>query len=78
MPGMEEAGQEHCILSPCYSPHVALHLACAGQHGACVEFLLQAGLRDSADTQATWARQLTQKADILQCFDREKAAQDGF
>ncbi|XP_049632286.1 ankyrin repeat domain-containing protein 16 [Suncus etruscus] len=28
----------------------ALHLARAGQHGACVEFLLQAGLRDSADT----------------------------
>lgn len=69
---------QHCILSPCSSLHLALHLARAGQHGACVEFLLRAGLWDSVDTQATWDQQLTQRADILQCFDREEAAQDRF
>lgn len=46
----------------------ALHLACAGQHVACVEFLLRSGLRDSPDITGTLAQQLTQSADILRCF----------
>ncbi|XP_037366464.1 ankyrin repeat domain-containing protein 16 [Talpa occidentalis] len=46
----------------------ALHLACTGQHRACVEFLLRTGLKDSPDSTGTWAQQLTQRADILQCF----------
>lgn len=46
----------------------ALHLACAGQHLACIEFLLQSGLRDSPDITGTMAQQLTQNTDILQCF----------
>ncbi|XP_004605512.2 ankyrin repeat domain-containing protein 16 [Sorex araneus] len=52
----------------------ALHLACAGQHGPCVDFLLQTGLRDSRDEESTLAQQLTQRADILRSFDREAAA----
>lgn len=36
----------------------ALHLACAGQHLACAEFLSQSGLKDSADVTGTLARQL--------------------
>lgn len=46
----------------------ALHLACAGQHLACVKFLLQSGLRDSPDVTGTLAQQLTRSTDILQCF----------
>ncbi|XP_017532427.3 ankyrin repeat domain-containing protein 16 [Manis javanica] len=46
----------------------ALHLACAGQHTACVKFLLQSGLKDSPDVTGTLAQQLTQSTDILQCF----------
>ncbi|XP_012377921.1 ankyrin repeat domain-containing protein 16 [Dasypus novemcinctus] len=46
----------------------ALHLACAGQHLACVKFLLHAGLKDSPDITGTLAQQLTKRADILQCF----------
>ncbi|KAK2509658.1 hypothetical protein MC885_000556, partial [Smutsia gigantea] len=48
----------------------ALHLACAGQHTACVEFLLRSGLRDSPDVTGTLAEQLTESTDILQCFAR--------
>ncbi|XP_037701735.1 ankyrin repeat domain-containing protein 16 isoform X6 [Choloepus didactylus] len=51
----------------------ALHLACAGQHSACVEFLLQSGLKDSPDVSGTLAQQLTKRTDILQCFDRTVA-----
>ncbi|XP_072684538.1 ankyrin repeat domain-containing protein 16, partial [Canis lupus baileyi] len=47
----------------------ALHLACAGQHAACVELLLRSGLRDSPDDSGALARQLTHSADILRCFD---------
>ncbi|EHB11109.1 Ankyrin repeat domain-containing protein 16, partial [Heterocephalus glaber] len=43
----------------------ALHLACAGQHLACAEFLLQSGLKDSEDITGTLAQQLTKKADAL-------------
>ncbi|XP_058525425.1 ankyrin repeat domain-containing protein 16 isoform X2 [Ochotona princeps] len=46
----------------------ALHLACAGQHLACTEFLLQLGLKDSADVTGTLAQQLTERADFLQSF----------
>ncbi|KAM4828770.1 ankyrin repeat domain-containing protein 16 isoform 1-T1 [Thomomys bottae] len=47
----------------------ALHLACAGQHLACTQFLLRSGLKDSADITGTLAQQLTPRADILQGFD---------
>lgn len=56
----------------------ALHLACAGQHQACVEFLLQTGLKDSPDSTGTQAQQLTHRADILQCFAHHEAAQGSF
>lgn len=46
----------------------ALHLACAGQHKACVQLLLQCGLRDSPDVTGTLAQQRTQNTGILQCF----------
>ncbi|XP_069314817.1 ankyrin repeat domain-containing protein 16 isoform X2 [Eulemur rufifrons] len=36
----------------------ALHLACAGQHVACAEFLLQSGLKDSEDLTGSLAQQL--------------------
>ncbi|XP_039096321.1 ankyrin repeat domain-containing protein 16 [Hyaena hyaena] len=52
----------------------ALHLACAGQHAACVELLLQSGLGDSRDDTGTLAQQLTGRPDILQCFDRSAAS----
>lgn len=52
----------------------ALHLACAGQHVACVEFLLRSGLRDSPDVTGTLAQQLTQSADILQYFSHSVMA----
>ncbi|XP_053261058.1 ankyrin repeat domain-containing protein 16 isoform X2 [Podarcis raffonei] len=47
----------------------ALHLACSGQHAACVQILLQAGLRDSPDSTGTHARQLAKKPALLQIFD---------
>ncbi|XP_008053608.1 ankyrin repeat domain-containing protein 16 [Carlito syrichta] len=43
----------------------ALHLACASQHVACAEFLLQSGLKDSEDAVDTMAQQLTKNAAIL-------------
>ncbi|XP_062990032.1 ankyrin repeat domain-containing protein 16 [Elgaria multicarinata webbii] len=46
----------------------ALHMACAGQHAACVQLLLQAGLRDSPDTAGTHAQQLVKKSSLLQLF----------
>lgn len=46
----------------------ALHMACAGQHAACVWILLQAGLQDSLDDTGTFARQLAKKPDVLQLF----------
>nr|XP_034366942.1 ankyrin repeat domain-containing protein 16 isoform X2 [Arvicanthis niloticus] len=49
----------------------ALHLACAGQHMACTRFLLQSGLKDSADLTGTLAQQLTRSVDILQDFDHD-------
>lgn len=52
----------------------ALHLACAGQHLACIEFLLQSGLRDSPDITGTLAQQLTRNTDILQCFGHSMTA----
>lgn len=55
----------------------ALHLACSGQHAACVDFLLQAGLQDSPDSSGSWARQLTERADILRCFTRSETAPGG-
>ncbi|XP_029330083.1 ankyrin repeat domain-containing protein 16 isoform X4 [Mus caroli] len=48
-----------------------LHLACAGQHVACTRFLLQSGLKDSADLTGTLAQQLTRSVDILQDFDHD-------
>ncbi|XP_025786792.1 ankyrin repeat domain-containing protein 16 [Puma concolor] len=47
----------------------ALHLACAGQHAACVELLLRSGLRDSRDDTGALAQQLACGTDTLQCFD---------
>ncbi|XP_005383908.1 PREDICTED: ankyrin repeat domain-containing protein 16 isoform X2 [Chinchilla lanigera] len=47
----------------------ALHLACAGQHSACAEFLLQSGLKDSEDVTGTLAQQLAKRADVLQGFN---------
>ncbi|XP_045668925.1 ankyrin repeat domain-containing protein 16 [Ursus americanus] len=52
----------------------ALHLACAGQHTACVELLLRSGLSDFADVSGTLAQQLAHSADVLQCFDRRPAS----
>ncbi|XP_036999457.2 ankyrin repeat domain-containing protein 16 [Artibeus jamaicensis] len=52
----------------------ALHLACAGQHVACVQFLLRSGLRDSPDITGTLAQQLTRSADILRCFGHSVTA----
>ncbi|XP_007655156.2 ankyrin repeat domain-containing protein 16 [Ornithorhynchus anatinus] len=46
----------------------ALHLACAGQHMACVETLLRAGLQDAPDSTGTWAWQLAKKPEVLQLF----------
>nr|XP_032653386.1 ankyrin repeat domain-containing protein 16 isoform X3 [Chelonoidis abingdonii] len=46
----------------------ALHMACAGQHAACVWLLLQAGLQDSPDDTGTFAQQLAKKPDVLQLF----------
>ncbi|XP_053428198.1 ankyrin repeat domain-containing protein 16 isoform X2 [Nycticebus coucang] len=40
----------------------ALHLACAGQHVACAQFLLQLGLKDSEDVTGTLAQELTARA----------------
>ncbi|XP_054843819.1 ankyrin repeat domain-containing protein 16 [Eublepharis macularius] len=46
----------------------ALHMACAGQHAACAQILLRAGLRDSPDNSGTYARQLAKKPHLLQLF----------
>ncbi|XP_066490401.1 ankyrin repeat domain-containing protein 16 isoform X2 [Tiliqua scincoides] len=46
----------------------ALHMACAGQHAACTQVLLQAGLKDSPDSTGTHAQQLAKKSDLLQLF----------
>ncbi|XP_051817816.1 ankyrin repeat domain-containing protein 16 [Antechinus flavipes] len=51
----------------------ALHLACAGQHLDCIEFLLQCGLKDSPDIEGTLARELIKKQDILYYFDQKVA-----
>ncbi|KAM7155655.1 ankyrin repeat domain-containing protein 16 isoform 1-T1 [Molossus nigricans] len=53
----------------------ALHLACAGQHMACIQFLLHSGLRDSPDVTGTLAQQLTRNTDILQCFSHNVSKQ---
>uniref|UniRef100_A0A2K6GAI2 Ankyrin repeat domain-containing protein 16 n=1 Tax=Propithecus coquereli TaxID=379532 RepID=A0A2K6GAI2_PROCO len=42
----------------------ALHLACAGQHVACAEFLLQSGLKDSEDLTGSLALQLIRGAPL--------------
>ncbi|XP_044533631.1 ankyrin repeat domain-containing protein 16 isoform X1 [Gracilinanus agilis] len=47
----------------------ALHLACAGQHKTCIEFLLRCGLEDSPDITGILAQELIKKQDILYCFD---------
>lgn len=52
----------------------ALHLACAGQHAACVELLLRSGLRDSRDDTGALAQQLACGTDTLQCFDHSAAS----
>ncbi|ELK16894.1 ankyrin repeat domain-containing protein 16 isoform X1 [Pteropus alecto] len=52
----------------------ALHLACAGQHAACVEFLLRSGLRDAPDVTGTSAQQLIHSTDVLQCFGHNVTA----
>ncbi|XP_029471369.1 ankyrin repeat domain-containing protein 16 isoform X2 [Rhinatrema bivittatum] len=46
----------------------ALHMACAGQHGACLQILLRAGLRDSPDSGGTLAENLISKAEVLRIF----------
>ncbi|KAM8982106.1 ankyrin repeat domain-containing protein 16 isoform X1 [Sarcophilus harrisii] len=51
----------------------ALHLACAGQHLDCIEFLLQCGLKDSPDIEGTLARELIKKQDFLYYFDQKVA-----
>ncbi|XP_044916770.1 ankyrin repeat domain-containing protein 16 isoform X1 [Felis catus] len=55
-------------------PREALHLACAGQHAACVELLLRSGLRDSRDDTGALAQQLACGTDTLQCFDHSAAS----
>lgn len=52
----------------------ALHLACAGQHAACVAFLLRSGLGDSRDAAGALAQQLTQSEDVLRCFGSSATA----
>ncbi|XP_015285156.1 PREDICTED: ankyrin repeat domain-containing protein 16, partial [Gekko japonicus] len=47
----------------------ALHMACAGQHVACTQILLQSGLQDSPDSSGTRARQLAKKPDLLRFFE---------
>ena len=56
-------------------PHPALHLACAGQHAACVQFLLSSGLQDSPDISGALAQHLTRRPDVLQCFDHSAMAE---
>ena len=56
-------------------PHPALHLACAGQHAACVQFLLSSGLQDSPDISGALAQHLTRSPDVLQCFDHSAMAE---
>ncbi|XP_027714766.1 ankyrin repeat domain-containing protein 16 [Vombatus ursinus] len=51
----------------------ALHLACAGQHLACIEFLLQCGLKDCPDITGTLAQDLIKNQDILYYFDQKMA-----
>nr|XP_033813911.1 ankyrin repeat domain-containing protein 16 [Geotrypetes seraphini] len=46
----------------------ALHMACAGQHGTCIQILLQAGLRDSFDSAGMLAQNLIKKGEVLQIF----------
>ncbi|XP_030072664.1 ankyrin repeat domain-containing protein 16 isoform X2 [Microcaecilia unicolor] len=46
----------------------ALHMACAGQHGTCIQILLQAGLEDSFDSAGTLAQNLIKKGEVLQIF----------
>ncbi|XP_007465902.1 PREDICTED: ankyrin repeat domain-containing protein 16 [Lipotes vexillifer] len=53
----------------------ALHLACAGQHAACVKFLLCSGLGDSLDMTGALAQQLTRSPDVLQCFNHSATAE---
>ncbi|XP_059861978.1 ankyrin repeat domain-containing protein 16 isoform X1 [Delphinus delphis] len=53
----------------------ALHLACAGQHAACVKFLLCSGLEDSLDMTGALAQQLTRSPDVLQCFNHSATAE---
>lgn len=59
----------------CLCPHPALHLACAGQHAACVKFLLCSGLGDSLDMTGALAQQLTRSPDVLQCFNHSATAE---
>lgn len=56
-------------------PHPALHLACAGQHAACVQFLLSSGLQDSPDVTGTLAQHLTRSPNVLQCFNHSTMAE---
>lgn len=65
---------DHALSLCDFSLCLALHLACAGQHLACIEFLLQSGLRDSPDITGTLAQQLTRNTDILQCFSHSMTA----
>ena len=56
-------------------PHPALHLACAGQHAACVQFLLSSGLQDSPDVTGILAQHLTRSPNVLQCFNHSTMAE---
>nr|XP_056703432.1 ankyrin repeat domain-containing protein 16 [Euleptes europaea] len=47
----------------------ALHMACAGQHEACAQILMQSGLQDSPDSSGTYARQLVKRSNLLQLFE---------
>ncbi|XP_069835014.1 ankyrin repeat domain-containing protein 16 isoform X2 [Dendropsophus ebraccatus] len=46
----------------------ALHMACSGQHAACVDFLLKSGLKDTADCNGTFAEQLSKKDEVKKVF----------
>ncbi|KAM4747303.1 ankyrin repeat domain-containing protein 16 [Rhinophrynus dorsalis] len=46
----------------------ALHMACAGQHAACVQILLDSGLDDSADCDGIWAKELAKKPEVENIF----------
>ncbi|KAG8440052.1 hypothetical protein GDO86_006010 [Hymenochirus boettgeri] len=47
----------------------ALHMACAGQHAACVKILLESGLCDSIDCTGMYAKNLVKKPEVHEVFE---------